>query len=214
MKLFVLGASGGIGKRVLTEAMKRGHTVTAHVRRSLAIQGPTFVRGDMDSDAVREKLAGTDAVISCLGLRRKNPKNPFSPVTSPADLLESTIRSIIPVMQEFGVRKLICVSAAGVGDSKWKVNLPFRLMIAISKIGIAYEDMNAMEEVLANSGLDWMAVRPVTLTDEEGGGRVDLVDYYGFNSNITRADVARYMLDRVAEPGIFFNRTPMIANAK
>jgi putative NADH-flavin reductase len=213
MKLFVLGASGATGKRVVTEALKRGHTVVAHVRKSLNVQGVTYVRGDLDADAVKEKLAGTDAVISCLGLRRKNAKNPFSSLTSPDDLLESTIRSLVPVMHDVGIRKLICMSAAGVGDSKWKVNLPFRFVIAISKIGVAYADMNQMENILANSGLDWMAVRPVTLTDDEVTGRVNIVDYYGLSSKISRADVAKYMLDRVAEPGSFLNRTPMIATS-
>lgn len=214
MKLFVLGASGATGRRVLAEALKRNHTVVAHVRKSLNIQGPTYVRGDMDSDAVKDKLAGTDAVISCLGLRRKSAKNPFSALVSPDDLLESTIRSLVPVMHDVGVRKLVCISAAGVGDSKWKVNLPFRFVIAISKIGVAYSDMNQMENVLSNSGLDWMAVRPVTLTDDEATGRVNTVDYYGMSSKISRADVAKYMLDRVSEPGSFLNRTPMIANSQ
>ena len=64
-----------------------------------------------------------------------------------------------------------------------------------------YTDLEAMEAVLRDSGLDWTAVRPPKLTDNPGTGHYRrAVDANPGGNTITRADVARAMLDCVTDP--------------
>src|SRR5581483_9350702 len=100
MKLFVLGATGATGRHVVDEAVRRGHDVRAVVRSALDVPGVDVVRAaSVDEPSALAKLDGCDAVISCLGLRRKNASNPFSPLTSPPDLCASTMNKLMPAMK-------------------------------------------------------------------------------------------------------------------
>lgn len=56
--------------------------------------------------------------------------------------------------------KLVVISAAGVGDSRPHISTINRLLFDHSNIGVAYRDIHQMERVLADSTLDWHAVRP------------------------------------------------------
>ena len=216
MKLFVLGATGGVGRKIVEEAVRRGHDVRALVRSSLDVAGVErvdVVRADsVDDPRALAKLDGSDVVVSCLGLRRKNARNPFSALTSPPDLCASTMTKLVPAMKQRGIKRILVVSAAGVGESRPRVSLVFRAVIAVSKIGKSYDDLDAMERVLRASDLDWLAPRPVSLTNDDAKGNVVVVDRYRLTATITRADVAHYLLDRMTDAMPFVDRTPMIAN--
>jgi putative NADH-flavin reductase len=72
MRLFILGATGGIGRHLITTGLDRGHALTAYVRspdkvaarhdRLRAVGGDVF-----DADALARELAGHDAVLSAFG---------------------------------------------------------------------------------------------------------------------------------------------------
>lgn len=68
MKIALIGATGFVGKEVLTEAVSRGHTVTALVRspeKVEATEGVTATKVDSsDAEALAQALAGHDLVIS------------------------------------------------------------------------------------------------------------------------------------------------------
>lgn len=55
-----------------------------------------------------------------------------------------------------------------------------------------------MESVLRASTLDWLAVRPVTLTHGPPTGRARPVDRYGITSTVRRSDVASWMLEALS----------------
>src|SRR5215210_1839012 len=68
MKLTVFGATGGIGREVVTQALDRGDQVTAYVRNpaKLDLTHPelTVIAGEItDTEAVRRAVSGADAVI-------------------------------------------------------------------------------------------------------------------------------------------------------
>ena len=60
---------------------------------------------------------------------------------------------------------MVAAAAAGVGESPPDTNALMRWLLRSSTIGEMYADLEAMEAVCRASGLDWQAVRPVTLVD-------------------------------------------------
>jgi putative NADH-flavin reductase len=211
-RIVVLGASGGCGQHVVRHAILRGHAVTALVRpaaRYAAPAGATVIRDDVLRDgAIADAIRGHDLVISCLGIRRRRPRNPWSGLVSPADLTARTARAIVDGAGAANVARVLAISAAGVGDSAPRMNWVMRFLVKHSKIGVAYRDLGVAEGVLAGSSLDWTAVRPVTLTS--GRARTTReVERFGLVATISRESVARWLLDHLESGG---PRTPMIAH--
>src|SRR5712691_4953897 len=72
MRIALFGAGGIIGRRILDEALRRGHQVTAVVRDPTRFSGPAdrvaVVQGDVvDAASVAAAVRGHDAVISAVG---------------------------------------------------------------------------------------------------------------------------------------------------
>ncbi|HEY4222358.1 MAG TPA: NAD(P)H-binding protein [Myxococcota bacterium] len=216
MRLYVIGASGGVGQPLVAEAIARGHEVTAHVRPSSPVTFPAAVRTvrrELLEDGALDAIAGHDAVLSCVGGRRKNPANPFSRMLSRHDLVEAVLHKLVPAMMQQSVARVLVVSAGGVGDSSAGLNWMMRALLALSQVGVAYQDLDKAEGVLASSSLDWLAVRPVTLSNKPAGKPVVEVPTFATTATISRADVGKYMLDRVVDKALYDKHSAMIANA-
>jgi putative NADH-flavin reductase len=65
MKIAIVGASGNVGKRIVAEALSRGHAVTAIARNPGADEaGVTWKVADLaDPDSIVAALAGNDVVV-------------------------------------------------------------------------------------------------------------------------------------------------------
>ena len=218
MRLLVLGASGGCGRWLVRLAAGRGHQVTALVRDgsdAAAPAGVTVRRGDATDaatlDAAVAAIAGGDdvAVLSCLGLRRAG-KSPWAPLRSPPDLTARVTRLPLPAMRRHGLRRVVALSAAGVGDSLAHCSWPVRRLVAAGNVGVAYRDLAAMEAALAASDAAWIVARPVTLVDGAPTGGARQVARYGLTSIIRRADVAAWMLGALARPTSFVEQTILL----
>jgi uncharacterized protein YbjT (DUF2867 family) len=211
MRILVLGASGGVGQWVTRLAADR-HQVTALVRPTAALDAPNSVgvrRGDpLDPATLDAAVVGQDAVVSCLGLRRAG-KSPWAPLRSPADLTARVTAALVRAMAAHEVRRLVVVSAGGVGDSFDRLTWPVKRLVTAGNVAVAYRDLAAMERVLAASALDWLAVRPVTLVDGAPSGAAREVDRYALTSTVRRADVADWMV-RAAEGEALGGRAPML----
>src|SRR5215203_1820051 len=100
----------------MREALEQGHEVTALARNPSAVapedHRPRVLQGNaLDASEVEAAVAGQDAVLSALGTRSSRPTTLFS---------EST-HNLISAMDNHGVRRLVCISGIGVGDSKGHV---------------------------------------------------------------------------------------------
>ncbi|MFQ5679956.1 MAG: NAD(P)H-binding protein [Gemmatimonadota bacterium] len=214
MRLLVLGASGGCGQWVVRLARERGHVVTAVVRPATSFPEPDgveVVRGQVLEDGLIERaIGGQEAVLSCLGPKRENPRNAWSKYLSPPDFAERTARMTVSAMRRQGVSRIVAISAAGVAESVTRLNWLIRFMIARSNLRAGYEDLAGMEREYARGGLDWLVVRPVTLADGPPTGAAHEIDRYGLTSRISRADVATWMLDAVEQSGPFTEHSVMI----
>ncbi len=213
MKLFILGASGGVGRHVVRLACDGGNDVTALARRSDGIdsRARTVIDDVLRPECLGEQLTECDVVISALGIKRANPANPWSRLVSPPNFSEAVATRVVAAMKRAGVNRLIAVSAAGVGDSGPRMNRLMKFFVAASNVGVAYRDLARMEQVYAESGLDWCCPRPTRLTNGPLTRRVAITDSFPMTAAISRADVAWWMLSRTE--ATFDVRTPIITQA-
>lgn len=181
MKLIVFGATGGTGRALIDQGLAAGHDVTAFSRS--AFETPARqIRGDIfDCAQVTEAVRGHDAVLSCLGTRPWRHQ----------DVCSGGIASIVPAMNETGVRRVIVVSSQGVGDSKLglfgKLGKPL--------LRRSFADKLAMEQQLAASDVEWIVVRPALLTNGALRGTCRAADDNSLTGgSIGRADVAAFTL--------------------
>jgi biliverdin reductase / flavin reductase len=213
MRLVVFGASGKCGAHLVRLAAQRGHDVTAMVRPSTRYAAPagrvSVSRGDvLDADFVAAQVAGHDAVASGLGIRYRHP---WAKRESPDDFISRATGHIVAGMKRHGIGRLCVISAGGVGDSRPALNLVIRFFLATSNVGVAYADLERVETILRESGLDWLAVRPTTLSNRAARGS-RLTDRYPATASISREDVAAFLLGELERPQ-FTSRTPMITSA-
>lgn len=216
MRLLILGASGGCGQWLTKLAAERDHEVTALVRPTATLDPPPrvrVVRGEvLERDVLHDALPGHGAVASCLGLRRAG-RSPWASLLSPPDLTARVAQTLVPAMQRAGVRRVVVISAGGVGDSVANLTRPVRWLVSRGSIAVSYADLARMEDVLAASTLDWLAVRPVTLTDGSPTGRAGPVARYTLRSTVRRADVAAWMLSALERPEPYSEHRVLLGGA-
>ncbi|MGZ3422286.1 MAG: NAD(P)-dependent oxidoreductase [Polyangiales bacterium] len=187
MRLFVLGATGGIGRALIEQSLQRGHTVTAFVRspEKLGVIGKGVVvrKGDPRNEAeLRAALAGHDAVLSALG----------PPGIGHTTIHRDCARSTIAAMETTHVRRLLVVSAAVLFDDIGLLPWLFRRTILRN---IA-EDTGEMERLVRATDLDWTIARPPRLTNGRlGRYAVEDEAMPRGGSTVSRADVAHFMLE-------------------
>ncbi len=211
MKLCVVGASGGCGRLLVEFAVAKGHEVTAVVRSTAytAPAGVRVVRGELtDERVLSEAFGGSSVVFSALGLRFKS----IAPWAKPeqADFLSRSTPVLMRALQAQGVKRLLAISAGGVGDSRDKVPAAFRAFVSLSAIRHAYQELEVMEKLMLASGeVDVCICRPSGLTDGPATGQVKVVERIVGRATISRADVAEWMLAQLEAPRLA-TRTPMI----
>lgn len=199
----------------MRHALARGHSVTAVLRPGTEYvlpPGATEARADvLSADAIVDAARGCDAVISCLGIRRRSPRNPWSRLMSPPDFTSRAARAIVTAMRRARVERVLAISAAGVAESSARMSSLLRFLFAHSHIGDAYRDLAAMEAVYAASELDWTCVRPVTLVSRSMLPYCE-VDKYALTATIPRETVATWLLDHVTAR--VSSRLPMIRSCR
>lgn len=217
MNILVLGATGNTGRQFVNMALQRGHKITAVVRSIAAINeqsGLTIIQGDvLDPAVLIDASNGMDAIVSCLGIRKKNPSDPWSPLVSPEDFTTRCAVVIVDAMKANGIKRLVVISSAGIGESWETVDIELRKVIQSSSVGKIFLDLNNMEKVLEKSGLDTLAVRPVAVVDGEAKGGTRIVDRFEKTSKIFTGDIALWMLDAVERPAPFAERAEMIGQS-
>jgi putative NADH-flavin reductase len=210
MKLTIFAATGGIGRHLVGQAIAAGHDVTAVARNPASLPAEVrAVRADLATAmpaALATAVGGADAVLSALGPRSK----------ADYGIASTGTRAIAGAMQVAGARRVVVVSAAPVGTvaSSRRPQPPkhdpgdgFVMRHLLSPLITAalsglYADLALMEDILADSGLDWTAVRPPRLTNKAETGAYRTA--YGRNLRrgltVSRADVAHLMLAVLGEP--------------
>jgi uncharacterized protein YbjT (DUF2867 family) len=207
MKLIIFGSTGSVGQHVVEQALEQGHHVTAFSRNPAALAyshaNLSTITGDVfDPQSVAAAIQGHDAVLVSLGsLKWKNKVRSVG------------TRNIVQGMQQHGVKRLICQTTLGVGDSEGNLNFYWKYIMFGLLLRPFYKDHIIQEGIVKNSGLDWTIVRPGSFTDEPPMGTYK----QGFSGNeksltlkIPRADVADFMVKQIND-NTYLHKTPGVS---
>jgi putative NADH-flavin reductase len=202
MRLALFGASGTLGQRILQEALRRGHTVTAIVRDPSRIteQGPNLRASSgnvLDPNAVAAMVAGHEAVLSAVG-----PSG-----TEGAEMVIEAARSLIAGLKRAGVQRLVVVGGAGSLEVAPGVQLIDTPEFPAAWKAIAQAASDALD-VYRREGadLEWTYLSPAALIEpgERTGtfrlGGDQLVTDSRGQSRISAEDFAIALLDEVEHP--------------
>jgi uncharacterized protein YbjT (DUF2867 family) len=202
MKVLVVGASGGTGLQVVQQLLEQGHAVTAFARSAAAmpelsprlqrVQGDALQPADLD-----RALPGHDAVVITLGIHESALRvRLFGPARTPADVRSAGTREVMAAMKRHGVRRLVVQTSFGVGPTRAQLPLMARLFFALLlKPQIA--DTEQQEQLVRASGLDWVIVQPVNLTDEPKGDVLVSTTGQLRSLTVSRQQVAACIADAV-----------------
>lgn len=188
MKIIVFGATGGVGRSVVEQALDQGYEVTAFVRTpdKVKVTGDrlTVVQGDaFHVEQVAAAIAGHDAVVSCLGSNQGMKKS--------ADL-QTMAKNIVAGMQKHGVQRIIYTASAGINDEL--PGIGGKLMMGVLKQVLI--DHRAAVDAIQEAGLTYTIVRPMGLTNDSFSGqyRESEQGVPGKSKTIPRADVAHFIV--------------------
>jgi len=207
MNLLLLGATGRTGRELLLRALDQDHQVTALARdpSKLTVQHERLriVSGSATDPAVLEKaVADQDAVLCALGPRSAN-------ALMHCDLMRRSISPLINALQRSRAKRLVVLSALGVGQSAQHAPAISRSMFRtiLRQVG---KDKEAAEQSIRASQLDWTIVYPPSLTNGPATGSYQhgaALELRGL-PKISRADVAEFMLAQLTDTS--YNRKPAI----
>ena len=209
MRLAILGATGSVGRVLVTEALEAGHQVTALVRtqpKPGEIDGRVaLVRGDAtNADDVKRTVQGSDAVLSALGHAK----------AAPDDLLAQVSSNVITAMQAANVARVVVLSSAAVVDAADRPGLFYRAARVLVRVVIpsVVRDHRYQARLLEESRLAWTIVRgPLLFTDGPRTG-VYHAGPIGRDSGprVSRADLADFML-ALATDGGYMRMKPLVS---
>jgi putative NADH-flavin reductase len=117
-KVLIIGASRGIGLETVKAALRGGHRVRALARSAanIPIENADLEKlsgNALDSDTIKEALAGADVVIQTLGIDIS-----LRAIVEPTALFSRSTRILVDAMKAAGVKRLVAVTGLGAGDSR------------------------------------------------------------------------------------------------
>jgi len=202
MRIALFGATGGTGRAVIDQALQAGHQVKALARYAKDLpskDGLTVLQGDaMVAGDVARSLADADAVVVALG----NSQNAFALLfgarrTTPRDVCEAGTRNILAALGDKDRRRVVVVSAFGVGDTRDKLPLMFKVFYRlILREQIA--DKERQEVLLKASTANFVLIQPAALTDKPASGKwTATLDGTLGGSEVSRHDLAAAILSHL-----------------
>jgi putative NADH-flavin reductase len=222
MRIALLGATGGIGGRLLAWALAEGHDVHVLARqpdRLATRPGVLAAAGDRPPAGVPEAgaprpgvpeagaswpggltVTGGDALDAGAVAEVVAGADAVLSALGPRgartpSLLAGSAAVLIDAMDRAGVRRLVSVSAAGAFITGDPDTGPLTKAILPRVFATPFADTRAMEAAVRASDLDWTLVRATRLVNAPGTGRYRVrADYPPPGGRkIARADVAHFM---------------------
>jgi nucleoside-diphosphate-sugar epimerase/phosphohistidine swiveling domain-containing protein len=153
VRIAVTGASGVIGRGVVARLLSRGHDVVGLARRRPESwpSAPDFVPSDVrDTAGVRRAIAGADVVVHCAW-------------SADREINIGGTTNVLDAMTQTGTRRIVFASSAHVYGSDRGVRLPLSEADRLNPVSAEGRDKARVEEMLADSGTEWVAIRSATI---------------------------------------------------
>jgi uncharacterized protein YbjT (DUF2867 family) len=193
MKVFQIGAAGGVGRRLSQRLVERGDEVTGMHRKVeqadvIASTGAKPVAGDLIEDSVEDlaaRMRGHDAVVFSAGAHGTGADQ--TTLIDGEGLEKSAAAAALA-----GVRRFVLVSVFPDAGRDRDTPETFEHYMRVKKSADVH---------LTQTDLDWVVVRPGTLIDEPGDGRVSAgpaIEY----GDVRRDNVAAFIAAALAEPAL------------
>ena len=212
MNVTVFGATGQIGRLVVTDLLAGGHDVTAYVRNpdKLGRSDPRLVplTGELSDKArILQAVRGSDAVISALGpLLRRGSKG--TPVTDGT-------KNIVAAMQTEHVGRYIGLATPSVPDERDKPSLKAKILPVVAGLLFpnALNEVVGMTTAVTQSDLDWTIARITRPINGKPKGtlRVGFLGRDRVGSAVSRADIAAFLVAQLSNE-TFSRAAPAISN--
>ena len=169
LRILLLGATKGLGKEILKEALSLGFEINCLVRNAkkfpIEQNNIRVFEGDATSSIDLENaVQDSKIIISTLNVMRKN-LFPWSNITNDKNTISKSSKNIIEISKRKKVKHLISVSAWGVNESLDHIPIWFKLLIKNSNLKYPYIDHGKSEKLLVNSNLNWTILRPSALVN-------------------------------------------------
>lgn len=186
----IAGAHGKVGLRLVALLAEAGHEPRGLVRDpaqgpDIEERGGAAVIADLESDDPLDDLvAGADAVVFAAGA------GPGSGPARKRTVDDGGAVRLVETAKRLDVPRYVMVSSIGAHDaaSGPEAMRPY------------LQAKHDADEALIASGLDHTIVRPGTLTDDPGTGRIDVFTDVGHRGRVTRDDVAATLAATLEAP--------------
>ena len=210
MRVLIIGASRGIGLETTRQALEAGYGVRAFARSKAANLNSNPSLENIRSDAlnvedVKAALVGVDVVIQTLGVGIRE-------LFRPVHLFSQSTEILIGAMKTQKVKRLICVTGFGAGDSRASIRclqrFPFQVVF-----GRAYDDKSLQEQLIKDSELDWTIARPGILTSGRRTNHYKILSEASQfrNGIISRANVADFLVRQIVDQS-YIHKAPVLVS--
>lgn len=201
MKIAIIGAAAGIGLQSVTQALKKGHTVTALSRNTDSLPNhPKLIKINGSATStfdLKNAIKGSNAVLITVGTKNKKATTLFSDIASALIKVTNDLNFSSPIL---------IITGFGAGESKGYLSLFMRTVISLF-LKEQYANKTIMEELITKSTLKWEIVRPGMLTNGEPTSSYKVLS--GLQKDmkvgkISRADVAQFLITEAEDPKMLY----------
>jgi putative NADH-flavin reductase len=207
MKVLVIASEKRVRRQLVQQAQAEGHQVTTlekkAPRRWLGRPKHRVIVGDVVQErSLGAAVQGQEAVVCWLteAASRK-----------PTTYLWEGTANLIRTMEKHGVRRLVCITACGTGESRGHCGFLHDKIIQPLFLKQVYEDRDRQEELIRGTQLEWVIVRPARLTNRRPRGQyMVLTDLRNFKANrIALLDAVEFTLKQLSSNFYLF-QTPLV----
>ena len=193
-RVAVLGASGGVGRLVVTRALERGMTVACQTRDAaklayLADRVEVSAFDPRDQFELGKFIKDSDVVVFALGVDSLGSTTLFSDVTG----------KLLDAMVKEGVERLIAITGVGAGETRGHGGFLYDWIVFPLFTRKRYADKDQQEKLILASGLDWTIVRPAPFSERRVPGPLEIhktVLPGMVLRRVTRDEVAAFVVDQ------------------
>lgn len=204
MNILLLGATGGTGQQILTQALQAGHVVTVLVRHAakLTTTHPhlRIIVGDATSETdLNSAMHNNEVLISTLGA-----------MSTP--IITQSTTAILAAAKNTGLKRIIILSSFAVKRSQLTPSAKFLAGVVMKKM---IADKTIGESLLRAGSLRWTIVYATALTNQPKNDHVRVItpsEKIGLKNRIPRADVAAWILAEINNES-FVNQEVVISSA-